>query len=132
MEFESGATGVHTLSVVASFDDRRMCLSGSRGAVDGSVSRRDFRRWRRFESDGQGQSVPVSRDAAQAGWGGPELLDAFAAFVAMGDVQALDPAQASVSVALGVAATLSSDSGRAIALEELSEWGEIVRALAWR
>ena len=116
----------YTVNVVAPFTDRRIRVGGSEGTLEGSLSSNELLLWRRRSVAGRHvldpidapQRIPLTDALATGGHGGGDdfILDDFAAFVRGLPSQAIGPAEASVAIALGLAATRASDSGQSVAV----------------
>jgi len=130
VDFNSGAIGCYTVNVVASFDERNMKVSGTAGALEGCLTGADMKH---FERHGNGVPTlsPVSDGPVADGHGGGDalLLENFAAFVQGQQARVTTPAQASVAVAIGLAATKSSDTGCVVRMDEMEGWRELVSHL---
>lgn len=134
VEFDNDVLSTYTVNVVAPFTDRRVRIGGTDGVLQGSLSdsNDEILFWRRHQDQdpNNAERIPLFPDGNQpeAGHGGADrfILDDFAAFVRGQPSQAIGPAEASVAIALGVAATQSSDDSRSVDLNELAPW----RALA--
>ncbi len=127
VDFDSGTIGSYTVNVVSSFDERNMRVSGTCGALDGYLSATEVKYWKRH-AGGPPEMQPISgRDEADGHGGGDKLLlDNFAAFVRGEQSRVTTPAEASVAVAMGLAATESSDTGRVVKMEQMAGWAELV------
>lgn len=134
VEFENELLAVYTVNVVAPFTDRRIRIGGSEGTVQGSLSSPELRYWRRYQ-DGdpnQAQHLPLLSDGeVDSGHGGGDafILEDFAAFVRGQPSQAIGPIQASMAVAMGLAATQASDTGQTVEMAAVPGWQEL-RSLA--
>ncbi len=135
IEFANEVLACYTVNVVASFTDRRLRLAGTEGTLEGVLSRPELLYWRRHEGEdaSQAQRLPLleNETAPLEGHGGGDatLLDHFAAFVRGQPCQRIGPAEASIAIALGLAATRASDTGQTLSLEELPLWAELVKEL---
>ncbi len=129
VEFENDALGVYSLNVVAAFSDRRIRVSGSGGTLDGSLSGTEALYWPRRVTPEQPQAVslvPAGSEGLQSHGGGDAiLLDELAAFARGKPARALGPAEASVAVFIGLAATLSSEGRRSVRMTEMPGWEEL-------
>lgn len=130
VEFEGDVFATYSVDVVASFTDRHMRVSGTKGAVQGALSSNDLTVWKRSEPE-QSRTVPLVEGEVEGGHGGGDLslLNDFAAFVRGEPSRATSPAEASVAVAIGLAATRASDAGRPVSMEELDGWRDLLRCL---
>jgi len=126
VEFANDVLATYTVNVVAPFTDRRIRVGGSEGTLEGSLSSNELLLWRRRSVAGRHvldpidapQRIPLTDALATGGHGGGDdfILDDFAAFVRGLPSQAIGPAEASVAIALGLAATRASDSGQSVAV----------------
>lgn len=127
VEFANDVLATYTVNVVAPFTDRRIRVGGNEGTLEGSLSSNDLLLWRRRSVAGRHvldpidapQRIPLTEAAGAAGGhgGGDDfILDDFAAFVRGLSSRAIGPAEASVAIALGLAATRASDSGQSVAV----------------
>lgn len=127
--FGEDIASVYTLNVVAAFTDRSLTVAGTDGTIRGSLASPDIQYWRRHCEGERPEIIPVieSGKAAAAGHGGGDarLLHEFAAFVRGEPSVAVSPPEASVAVAMGLAATASSDSGSVVAMADLKGWTEL-------
>ena len=135
VEFENNALAVYTVNVVAPFTDRRIRIAGTDGTIQGRLGSSDLLYWRRHQADdpNRAERIPLM-DSAEAhsidhGGGDAFVLDDFAAFVRDQPSRAIGPAEASVAIAAGLAATQSSDTSRTTSLAELAEWTALKTAL---
>jgi predicted dehydrogenase len=126
-------TAVYTLNVVAAFTDRSLTISGTEGTIRGSLASPLIHFWRRHRETEDPENLPVREAGGQTdgghGGGDARLLDEFAAFVRGEPSVAVAPPEASVAVAIGLAATRSSDTGRTVELAELRGWPELAAKL---
>jgi hypothetical protein len=128
VEFDNDVLGVYTVNVISAFTDRRMRVSGVSGTLDGQLGNPAITYWRR-DAPQKAEAcrtlqVPSSASGGHGG-GDAALLDDFAAFVRGQPSRALGPLQASVAVAMGLAATQSSDSGRTVEMSAVDGWTEL-------
>lgn len=128
--FEGEALGTYTCNVVAPFTDRRIRVGGTAGTLEGSLSSPELLYWRRHEADDYSRAIriPLLEGGARlGGHGGADafLLDDFAALVRQEIPQPISPAEASVAVAMGLAATRASDEQRTVKMDELHGWREL-------
>jgi predicted dehydrogenase len=128
--FAKDTLGTYTCNVVAPFTDRRLRVGGTEGTLDGSLSSPELLYWRRHEADDPHQAarIPLQEgEVRPGGHGGADayLLDDFAALVRREAPQPISPAEASVAIALGLAATKSSDTQTTVKLEEVAGWKEL-------
>ncbi len=128
--FERDTLGTYTCNVVAPFTDRRIRVGGTEGTLEGSLSGAELLYWRRHEADDYSRAtcIPLQESEARpGGHGGADafLLDDFAALVHKEAPQPISPAEASVAVAMGLAATRASDEQRTVKLDELNGWEEL-------
>ncbi len=128
VEFDNGILATYTVNVVSAISDRRLRLAGSDGMLEGALSSPGLHFWKRHRDYAveEGEALPLLPGAAAPaeahGGGDAHLLDRFAAFVRGEGPPPVAPAEASISVALGLAATRASDERRTIALDEFPEW----------
>ncbi|NOZ27417.1 MAG: Gfo/Idh/MocA family oxidoreductase [Chloroflexi bacterium] len=131
VEFENDALAVYTLNVVAPFTDRRVRIGGTEATMEGQLSSTDILYWRRHQVDRPDQAerislLPPGRTEIDSHGGGDVfLLDDFAAFVRGQPSRAIPPAEASVAVAIGLAATQASDANRTVEMAEIPGWEEL-------
>jgi len=118
VRFENGATACYTCNVVSSLSNRLMRVSGTKGCLDGDLGDQKVIYRKRYADD---VDVIDTSKTARGGHGGADLniLESFADFVRGADVPTVRPPEASVSVALGLAATLSADEGRVVSMDEI-------------
>lgn len=133
VEFEDDLFAVYTLNVVAAYTDRHLRISGTAATAEGSLESPRILAWNRHEEAREPQEispVPTANDGLGSHGGGDKrLLDDFAAFVRGEPSAVLAPAEASVAVAMGLAATASSDSAQTQAMSGLPGWPEILEYL---
>jgi predicted dehydrogenase len=126
VEFDNDLLAVYTLNVVAPFTDRRIRIGGAEGTLEGSLSAPEILYWRRHQDTtlDQVQRIPLLSGDKDSGHGGGDqfVLDDFAAFVRGESSQAIGPAEASVAVAMGLAATQASDSGQGVEIRKVPGW----------
>lgn len=130
--FANGAIGTYTLNVATSFTDRRLCVSGTEGSLEGSLAADEllFRRRHRMKDAPERLSTAGGVGGIQGHGGGDALLlSDLAAFGRGEPSRALRPAEASVAVMMGLAATRSMDQGGGVRLADLPGWTEISSAL---
>lgn len=128
--FEGYTLGTYTCNVVAPFTDRRIRVGGTEGALEGSLSSPELLYWRRHEANDYAHAtrIPLYEGQARLGeHGGADafLLDDFATLVRGEAPPSISPAEASVAVAMGLAATRASDEQRTVKLDELNGWEEL-------
>ena len=134
--FENGAMCAHTLNIVTPFTDRRMRVSGTEGTLDGSVESGEFLYWKRHDGEAFNRAQHISAaddpNQLQGGHGGADnrILNQFLGFVRGTNRNVTRPAEATIAVATGVAATISSDTGKVITMDELPGWVELKGYLA--
>ena len=131
--FENEVIASYALTVVAAFTERRMVVAGTEGTVEGSLGKSDLLFWPRRIPESEPERIPVSDPDTEAGGhggGDARLLADFAALVRGQPSAAVGPTGASVAVALGVAATVSSDSETGVRMESLPAWAELRQLLA--
>jgi len=131
VDFEDELTAVYTLNVVASHTERRMRIGGTEGMIEGSLNRPEVLLWRRHADPAEPQVIPASSGDVRGGHGGGDarLLDNFASFVRGETSARIAPAEASVAVALGLAATVASETGAPVAMESVEGWGDLARSM---
>jgi predicted dehydrogenase len=125
VDFEDDLLAVYTVNVVASHTDRRIRIAGTEGMVEGSLACSDIFLWPRHRDPAHRESVPLASSGEGAGGhggGDAALLDEFAAFVTGESSARVAPAEASVAVAMGLAATESADTNRVLPLGALAGW----------
>jgi predicted dehydrogenase len=130
--FSNGAIGTYMVNVVTSFTDRRLCVSGTEGSLEGSLAGNEvlFRRRHRMKDCPERIPADGARDGIQGHGGGDALLLRDLESFARGEPsRALSPAEASVAVMLGLAATRSMDRGECVRMADLPAWTEISRYL---
>jgi predicted dehydrogenase len=134
--FENGAMCAHTLNIVVPFTDRRMRISGTEGTLDGSSESPEYLYWRRHDGEDyhRAQRIPIADDPRmiQGGHGGADnrILNQFLGFVRGTNTSVTRPAEASIAVATGVAATIASDTNKTVILDEMEGWTELKGYLA--
>lgn len=134
VEFENDVLAVYTLNVVAPFTDRRIRIGGTEGTLQGSLNAPEVLYWRRHQdmTPDQAQRISLVSDKGEgSGHGGGDgfILDDFAAFARGEPSHKIGPYEASLAVAMGLAATRSSDTGHRVELSELAGW-QALQALA--
>ena len=135
VEFEKDIIGTYTCNVVASLTDRRMRISGSDGMLEGRLESNEMMRYRRHTPvDGKENPQVIRLVECESlnghGGGDQHLLSDFARFVRGEPARALNPVQASVAIAIGLAATMSSDSNKTVEMDEVPGWNELKGYLA--
>lgn len=130
VEFEDKVYGSYTLNVVSAFTDRTMKISGTKGTMQGALTTNDLTHWERYAED-QPTVSPLTEGEISGGHGGGDamLLTNFAAFMRGESAVVTTPAEAGVAVAMGQAATLSSDQNRVVEMHEVPGWQELVTLL---
>lgn len=130
VEFEDKIYGTYTLNVVAAFTDRTMRLSGTKGTMQGALSTNDLTHWERYDDSAPSVS-PLVEGEITGGHGGGDsmLLTNFAAFVRGESARVTTPAEAGIAVAMGQAATMSSDTNKVVEMEEVPGWTELLTLL---
>ncbi|OPZ29647.1 MAG: putative oxidoreductase YteT precursor [Lentisphaerae bacterium ADurb.BinA184] len=116
VEFANGVVASYCCNVVASFDNRQMRVSGTEGCIEADLARNEVVCRRRDSGE-----APQRFDLAAEGVGGHGgadqlILDGFAEFANGREAAVVRPAEAAVAVRIGLAATLSGDEGRVVAL----------------
>jgi predicted dehydrogenase len=134
VEFAGDVLAVYSLNVVAPFTDRRIRIGGSDATLQGSLSQGELLYWRRYAAGGLdgAERIPLQLGrAANSGHGGGDdfILDSFADFVRGESPRPISPGEASVAVAMGLAATQSSDTGQTVAMTEVAGWDTILSTL---
>jgi len=119
IRFAGEATACYTCNVVASFSNRQLRVSGTEGCLEGDLHAQEVVYRKRYSDEEE--RIDVSAEA-RGGHGGADLniIDAFAEFVRGKDVPVVRPREAAVSIAMGLAARLSADEGRVVALDEIT------------
>ncbi len=113
--FERDILATYTCNVVSGFSDRRIRVSGTRGTIEGCLSGKALTLWRRDPSSRE--EVPVNVDLAIShGGADDEVQESFFRFVRGECEPRCRPPEALVSVCMGLAATQSSDTGRAVSM----------------
>lgn len=134
VRFASGALATYTLNVVAPYTERTLTLAGTEGTVRGSLSDRQLRYWRRAGSPANPQLIDLWPEGApDSAHGGADaaLLPSFARFVRGDRSGVVGPAEASAAVAMGLAATRSSETSAVVLLQDLDGWGPLRASLPW-
>lgn len=128
--FAGGAVASYTVNVVASFTDRSLLVAGTEGAIRGSLESPTLELWRRHAAGGPETLSARDPGGAAGGHGGGDanLLTSFARFVRGDRTGVVGPAEASVAVALGLAATRASDTSTVVRLADLVGWDRVRRA----
>ena len=129
VEFEGAVLGCYTVNVVSSISDRRMRVSGTEGMCEGNLRAGDMTLWKRCGDEPE-KRVLVEGDVAGHGGGDELIMDNFAAFVRGEPARVTSPAEASVAIAIGEAATMASDNRRVVEMREVPRWMECARLLA--
>ncbi len=126
IEFANDALATYTLNVVASFTDRTLLVSGTQGALRGALSADTLQAWSRSTPE-QSRTLPLPHTGSTDGHGGGDarLMDDFAAFIHGDPSRATPPLEASVAIAIGIAATRASDENRMVSLEEIDGWATL-------
>jgi len=129
--FANDVLATYTLNVVAPFTDRTMRIGGSEATLQGNLGSEELLYWPRHVADDVNAAQHLAVSMEQGGHGGADthLLDDFAALIHGQPTRAVGPAQASVAVAMGLAATQSSDTDRAVTMTDLEGWPALCRAL---
>ena len=134
--FENEVKAAFTLSVVAPFTDRRIRVSGTEGTLDGSFDSPELLYWKRHDGEAldRAQRIPITEDAfaTQGLHGGADnvLLNEFLAFIRGANPHVTGPAEATVAIAIGAAATLASDTNTTIVMDAMEGWRELKGYLA--
>ncbi len=115
VEFERGVLGTYTCNVVAGFTERRIRVAGTKGTIDGVLGGEQVTLRERDPSRTTEIPLPESR----GGHGGADqrILEAFYAFTKREHARRIQPAEAMVSVLMGLAATRSGDSRQRVELK---------------
>ncbi|MHB9108815.1 MAG: Gfo/Idh/MocA family protein [Armatimonadota bacterium] len=134
VEFENDTLATYAVNVVSSFTDRRIRVAGEEGILEGRLSKENCFYWKRHEVDSfkEYEEIPLADPKTigdMHGGGDQRILASFADFVHGNAASAVAPAEAAVAIALGLAATHSSDTGAAIELANLSSWNAICERL---
>lgn len=112
--FDNDVRANYTVNVVAGFSNRRMRISGTRGTLDGDLE------YAIVTFTGRDPThIETFNLAAEGGHGGADgfVLDNFARFVAGQPAKIIPPKEAAIAVRMGLAATLSSDTGAVVAMK---------------
>jgi predicted dehydrogenase len=112
IRFERDIFATYTCNVVAGFTDRRIRVSGTRGTLDGSLSENTLL-WRQRDPSRTERIEPARNDSAHGG-ADDRILEGFLAFARGEGEPRCRPAEAMLAVEIGLAATRSADSGRAV------------------
>lgn len=129
--FENDTRATYTLNIVAPFTDHRIRVSGTEGTFDGSFEATHLLYWKRHDGEAldRAERIPVHDDGVltQGMHGGADnlLLNEFLKFIRGENPHAPSPAEASIAVAIGVAATKAGDEARTVHLSELPGWDEL-------
>ncbi|NOY80643.1 MAG: Gfo/Idh/MocA family oxidoreductase [Kiritimatiellaeota bacterium] len=117
--FDAAVFATYTCNVVAGFSDRRIRVSGTKGAIDGKLSGGSIVLRRRDPS--AVQEIPLGADTS-SGHGGADtnVLDGFFGFVRGENEPKCRPAEAMTAVVLGLAATRAGDEHRVVPIEEIA------------
>ncbi len=118
--FANDVLATYTLNVVAPFTDRSMRIGGSEATLQGNLGSDELLYWPRHVVDDVNAAQHLAVLKEQGGHGGADthLLDDFAALIHGQPTRAVGPAEASVAVAMGLAATQSSDTEQAVDLAD--------------
>ncbi|HOX36853.1 MAG TPA: Gfo/Idh/MocA family oxidoreductase [Candidatus Brocadiia bacterium] len=122
IEFAGDIIATHTVNVVSSCSQRRMRVSGTDGMIDGDLENSSVVHYKRHENKPREINVKAS---GGHGGGDENILTDFAAFVRGEKPSPISPAEASVSIAMGLACRLSSDRGAAVKMDEMPGWDRI-------
>lgn len=134
VRFESDITAVYTVNVVASHTERRMRIAGTDGMIEGSLLSPEVRFWKRHATPMEPEIIPATFPDTDGrgghGGGDARLMDEFASFVRGEDVTRVEPAEASVAVALGLAATRAHETESVVSLTDVPGWTGVSRRLS--
>jgi len=111
--FERAILATYTCNVVAGFSDRRIRVAGTKATVEGCLAGKTLTLYRRDPSSQE--EVPIDVDLAISHGGADgEVQDSFFRFVRGEAEPKCRPQDAIVPVCMGLAATQSGDTGRAV------------------
>ncbi|MDD2711089.1 MAG: Gfo/Idh/MocA family oxidoreductase [Verrucomicrobiae bacterium] len=112
VEFEEDILATYTCNVVAGFSDRRIRVSGTKGAIDGELSGKVIGIRRRDPSTVEGVAI----ESGQGEHGGADhiLFNHFQEFVKGQITRMVSPQEGMIPILLGLAATRSVDEGRLV------------------
>lgn len=108
----------YTCNVVSGFTERRLRVSGTLGTLDGSLAANRVTLYRRDPSGTE--EIPLLLGTGEHGGADGALASEFACFVHGDGVPRCRPAEAALSVHIGLAATLSMDEGRKVRMVEIA------------
>jgi len=134
--FENGVKASFTLNVIAPFTDHRIRVSGTEGTYDGSFDAPDLLYWKRHDGEtlDRARKIPVREEGIvnQGLHGGADnvLLNKFLHFIRGTNTNVTRPTEASIAIAIGVAATMAGDTNRVVTMDELDGWKELKGYLA--
>jgi predicted dehydrogenase len=112
IKFERDIFATYTCNVVAGFTDRRIRVSGTKGTLDGNFEGDAL--WLRKRDPTWLAKISLSRDKRSHGGSDDRILEGFMDFVKGRAAPKCRPSEAALAVAIGLAATRSSDSGRVV------------------
>ncbi|NLF18703.1 MAG: Gfo/Idh/MocA family oxidoreductase [Lentisphaerae bacterium] len=113
--FEGDILATYTCNVVAGFSDRRIRVAGTKAAVEGSLSGKTLTLRQRDPS--ASTEIPIDVDLAISHGGADgDVQDSFFRFVRGAGEPKCRPQDAFTPVCLGLAATLSGDTHRAVSM----------------
>ena len=117
VRFEGDILATYTCNVVAGFSNRRLRISGTRGALEGSL--RDDVVILRKRDPSETVEIPVGHDV-DSGHGGADefVLESFIAFAKGEGEPRCRPREAAAAVCMGLAATESSDTHRVVRMAD--------------
>jgi predicted dehydrogenase len=125
IRFERDIFATYTCSVVAGFSERRIRVSGTRGTIDGVLGGDTLTVRRRDPSSTE--IVPVISGAGGHGGADGNVMKGFHAFVRHGAEPRCRPAEAAVSVCMGLAATQATAANRPIRVADLETAAGLTR-----
>jgi predicted dehydrogenase len=118
IKFRNGAIATHTCNVVASFNNRTLRISGTEGCLAGDLNKRQLT-WYQRNTRKTKEFELLSPAGDMHGGGDLDILRSFANFARGRKVTMVRPAEAAVSVRIGLAANRSSDTGRVVIFPEI-------------
>jgi len=127
--FANGIMATYTCNVVASFSGRRIRISGTKGTLDGSLSGDRLILYRRDHTISK-EEISLNADTGEGHGGADEVvIKDFFEFVRGNAEPKCRPREAILPVAMGLAATLSSDENRVVDMKDFA-LGEIEMEVA--
>jgi predicted dehydrogenase len=113
---EGGVLATYTCNVVTGFSDRRLRVSGTKGTLDGALAAETILLRRREPS--AEEEIPLDLQGGGHGGGDLLLFDEFLEFIKGRREPRARPADAIVSVLMGLAATRSAAERRPVQMSE--------------